>query len=184
VRPHHSNIIFPARDRRLLPAKGRRPGHVGYKHILGWEENIFKITPAASTSTHARPAGGPAHPRRAAQPSTSPSRPRKCFSWAQSYPRGRGDTRYSGSEIIVRKLTEMGAELRVHDPLTWRTGGNSNRRIRIRQRLRWARFFPQPGKALRASRVARTSTRRSPAPTPWSSLSATNSTSTSIRTRL
>jgi UDP-N-acetyl-D-glucosamine dehydrogenase len=27
-----------------------------------------------------------------------------------------GDTRYSGSEIIVRKLTEMGAYMRVHDP--------------------------------------------------------------------
>jgi len=27
-----------------------------------------------------------------------------------------GDTRYSGSEIIIRKLAEMGAEIRVHDP--------------------------------------------------------------------
>jgi len=27
-----------------------------------------------------------------------------------------GDTRYSGSEIIVRRLTEMGADIRVHDP--------------------------------------------------------------------
>jgi UDP-N-acetyl-D-mannosaminuronate dehydrogenase len=27
-----------------------------------------------------------------------------------------GDTRYSGSEIIVRKLTEMGAEVKAHDP--------------------------------------------------------------------
>jgi UDP-N-acetyl-D-mannosaminuronate dehydrogenase len=27
-----------------------------------------------------------------------------------------GDTRYSGSEMVVRKLTEMGAEMRVHDP--------------------------------------------------------------------
>jgi UDP-N-acetyl-D-glucosamine dehydrogenase len=32
-----------------------------------------------------------------------------------------GDTRNSGSELIVRRLTEMGAELRVHDPYvpTW-----------------------------------------------------------------
>ena len=29
---------------------------------------------------------------------------------------GEGDTRYSGSELIVRRLTEMGAEIRVHDP--------------------------------------------------------------------
>jgi UDP-N-acetyl-D-glucosamine dehydrogenase len=27
-----------------------------------------------------------------------------------------GDTRYSGSEVMVRKLTEMGAEMAVHDP--------------------------------------------------------------------
>jgi UDP-N-acetyl-D-mannosaminuronate dehydrogenase len=27
-----------------------------------------------------------------------------------------GDTRYSGSEIVVRKLTAMGAEMRVHNP--------------------------------------------------------------------
>jgi len=33
-----------------------------------------------------------------------------------SYRQDVGDTRYSGSEIIVRKLTEMGAEMQVHDP--------------------------------------------------------------------
>lgn len=33
-----------------------------------------------------------------------------------SYRQDVGDTRYSGSEMVVRKLTEMGAEVRVHDP--------------------------------------------------------------------
>ena len=33
-----------------------------------------------------------------------------------SYRQNVGDTRYSGSELIIRKLAEMGAELRVHDP--------------------------------------------------------------------
>jgi len=33
-----------------------------------------------------------------------------------SYREDVADTRYSGSEIVVRKLTEMGAEMRVHDP--------------------------------------------------------------------
>jgi UDP-N-acetyl-D-mannosaminuronate dehydrogenase len=33
-----------------------------------------------------------------------------------SYREDVGDTRYSGSEIVVRKLTEMGADMRVHDP--------------------------------------------------------------------
>jgi UDP-N-acetyl-D-glucosamine dehydrogenase len=58
-----------------------------------------------------------------------------------SYRQDVGDTRYSGSEIIVRKLTEMGAEMRVHDPYvehwyeleiqdTYPAPGHS-----------WARFF-------------------------------------------
>jgi UDP-N-acetyl-D-mannosaminuronate dehydrogenase len=58
-----------------------------------------------------------------------------------SYRRDVGDTRYSGSEIVVRKLTEMGAEMRVHDPYlehwyelekqdTYPAPGHS-----------WARFF-------------------------------------------
>jgi UDP-N-acetyl-D-mannosaminuronate dehydrogenase len=33
-----------------------------------------------------------------------------------SYREDVGDTRYSGSEILVRKLTEMGADIIVHDP--------------------------------------------------------------------
>ena len=33
-----------------------------------------------------------------------------------SYREDVGDTRYSGSEILIRRLTEMGAEIRVHDP--------------------------------------------------------------------
>jgi UDP-N-acetyl-D-mannosaminuronate dehydrogenase len=33
-----------------------------------------------------------------------------------SYREGVSDTRYSGSEIVVRKLTEMGAEIKAHDP--------------------------------------------------------------------
>jgi UDP-N-acetyl-D-mannosaminuronate dehydrogenase len=33
-----------------------------------------------------------------------------------SYREDVGDTRYSGSEILVRKLTEMGGEIAVHDP--------------------------------------------------------------------
>ena len=33
-----------------------------------------------------------------------------------SYRQDVGDTRYSGSEMVVRKLSEMGAEIRVHDP--------------------------------------------------------------------
>ncbi|MBE3069002.1 MAG: GDP-mannose dehydrogenase, partial [Planctomycetes bacterium] len=58
-----------------------------------------------------------------------------------SYREDVGDTRYSGSELVVRKLTEMGAEMHVHDPYvdhwyelesqdTYPSPGQS-----------WARFF-------------------------------------------
>jgi UDP-N-acetyl-D-glucosamine dehydrogenase len=40
----------------------------------------------------------------------------KSWCWAISYRQDVGDTRYSGSEIIVRKLAEMGGEVVVHDP--------------------------------------------------------------------
>ena len=33
-----------------------------------------------------------------------------------SYRQDVGDTRYSGSELVLRKLAEMGAEISVHDP--------------------------------------------------------------------
>jgi UDP-N-acetyl-D-mannosaminuronate dehydrogenase len=33
-----------------------------------------------------------------------------------SYRQDVADTRYSGSEIVVRKLTEIGADIQVHDP--------------------------------------------------------------------
>jgi len=33
-----------------------------------------------------------------------------------AYRQDVGDTRYSGSEIVIRKLAEMGAEIKVHDP--------------------------------------------------------------------
>jgi len=44
--------------------------------------------------------------------------------WAGLWPAHRscsaeqaiGDTRYSGSELVARKLTEMGAEIAIHDP--------------------------------------------------------------------
>ena len=70
-----------------------------------------------------------------------------------SYREDVGDTRYSGSEIVVRRLTEMGAELRVHDPYvghwwefeaqdTYPSPGHS-----------WSRFFRNQEKltALRVS---------------------------------
>jgi UDP-N-acetyl-D-mannosaminuronate dehydrogenase len=40
-----------------------------------------------------------------------------------SYREDVGDTRYSGSELVVRRLAEMGASVHVHDPYVehWRS---------------------------------------------------------------
>jgi UDP-N-acetyl-D-mannosaminuronate dehydrogenase len=57
-----------------------------------------------------------------------------------SYREDVGDTRYSGSEILVRKLTEMGAEVRVHDPYVdhwWELENQEN----YPTHNSWARFF-------------------------------------------
>jgi len=48
VRPTHSNMIFPAAwDRGVLPPKDGGLGLWAYKHLLGFENDIFKITPEA-----------------------------------------------------------------------------------------------------------------------------------------
>ena len=77
-----------------------------------------------------------------------------------SYREDVGDTRYSGSEIIVRKLTEMGAEIVVHDPYvkhwwefekqdTYPAPGQSwSRFFRNQERLEDLRIQQDLGKAL------------------------------------
>jgi UDP-N-acetyl-D-mannosaminuronate dehydrogenase len=56
-----------------------------------------------------------------------------------SYREDVGDTRYSGSEMVVRKLTEMGAEMRVHDPYVdhWYEFENQDES----PEHSWSRFF-------------------------------------------
>ena len=58
-----------------------------------------------------------------------------------SYRQDVGDTRYSGSELVVRKLTEMGAEMRVHDPYVdhWYELESQDTYPAVGQS--WSRFF-------------------------------------------
>jgi UDP-N-acetyl-D-mannosaminuronate dehydrogenase len=58
-----------------------------------------------------------------------------------SYREDVGDTRYSGSELIVRKLTEMGAELRVHDPYVQHWWEFESQDTYPSAGYSWARFF-------------------------------------------
>jgi nucleotide sugar dehydrogenase len=117
VRPTHSNIIFPGPGigGYCLPKDGGL-GVWAYKHIHGFEDDIFKITPLAININDTRALHVGQLTRDALRNMNRPIAAADILLLGASYREDVGDTRYSGSELIVRKLTEMGAELRVHDP--------------------------------------------------------------------
>lgn len=117
VRPTHSNMIFPGPGigGYCLPKDGGL-GIWAYKHILGFEDDIFKFTPSAIDINDTRGLHAAELVRDALGNMNVPIAAAKVLVLGASYREDVGDTRYSGSEILIRKLAEMGAEIRVHDP--------------------------------------------------------------------
>ncbi len=118
MRPTHSNMIFPGPGigGYCLPKDGGL-GYWAYKHILGFEDDIFKITTTAIDINDTRALHvAEIDPRCPAQHGQDILPAQTCLCAAQATAQDVGDTRYSGSELVVRKLTEMGAEMKVHDP--------------------------------------------------------------------
>jgi nucleotide sugar dehydrogenase len=117
VRPTHSNIIFPGPGvgGYCLPKDGGL-GVWAYKHILGFEDDIFKITPMAIDINDTRGLHVGQLTRDALRNMGRPIASSEVLILGAAYREDVGDTRYSGSEIVIRKLTEMGAEIKVHDP--------------------------------------------------------------------
>ena len=117
VRPTHSNLMFPGPGigGYCLPKDGGL-GMWAYKHILGFEDDIFRITPAAIDINDTRGTHAAQLVRDALRLMHRPIAAAEVLILGASYREDVGDTRYSGSEILVRKLSEMGAEIRVHDP--------------------------------------------------------------------
>jgi UDP-N-acetyl-D-glucosamine dehydrogenase len=117
VRPTHNNMIFPGPGvgGYCLPKDGGL-GIWAYKHILGFEDDIFKITPMAIDINDTRSLHAAQLVRDALRNMNVPIASAEVLILGASYREDVGDTRYSGSEILIRKLTEMGAEMRVHDP--------------------------------------------------------------------
>ncbi len=117
VRPTHSNIIFPGPGigGYCLPKDGGL-GLWAYRHIHGFEDDIFKITPLAIDINDTRALHVAQLTRDALRNMGRPIASAEILVLGASYREDVGDTRYSGSELIIRRLTEMGAELRVHDP--------------------------------------------------------------------
>jgi len=117
VRPTHSNMIFPGPGigGYCLPKDGGL-GLWAYKHLLGFENDIFKITPEAININDTRGLRAAQMARDALRNMGRILAASQIAVLGASYREDVGDTRYSGSEIIVRKLTEMGAEVKAHDP--------------------------------------------------------------------
>jgi UDP-N-acetyl-D-glucosamine dehydrogenase len=119
MRPTHSNMIFPGPGigGYCLPKDGGL-GYWAYKHILGFEDGdaIFKITPNAIDINDTRGLHVAQLTRDALRNMGRYIAGAEVLICGASYRQDVGDTRYSGSEMVVRKLTEMGAETRVHDP--------------------------------------------------------------------
>ncbi len=116
VRPTHSNIMFPGPGigGYCLPKDGGL-GVWAYKHLMGFENDIFKITPEAININDTRALHAAQLVRDALRNMGRIVAASQITLLGASYREDVGDTRYSGSEIIVRKLTEMGADIKAHD---------------------------------------------------------------------
>jgi UDP-N-acetyl-D-glucosamine dehydrogenase len=119
MRPTHDNIIFPGPGigGYCLPKDGGL-GYWAYRHILGFEDGdeVFKITPTAIDINDTRALHVAQLTRDALRNMGRYIAGANVVICGASYREDVGDTRYSGSELVVRRLTEMGAEMRVHDP--------------------------------------------------------------------
>ena len=117
MRPTHSNMLFPGPGigGYCLPKDGGL-GVWAYKHIMGFEDDIFKITPMAIDVNDTRSLHAAQTVRDALRNMNIPVANAEVLVLGASYREDVGDTRYSGSEVMIRRLTEMGAEIRVHDP--------------------------------------------------------------------
>ncbi|MBM4030019.1 MAG: GDP-mannose dehydrogenase, partial [Planctomycetes bacterium] len=119
MRPTHSNMIFPGPGigGYCLPKDGGL-GYWAYKHILGFEDGdeVFQLTPTAININDTRGLHVAELTRDALRNMGRYIAGAQVLICGASYRQDVGDTRYSGSEMVVRKLTEMGAEMRIHDP--------------------------------------------------------------------
>jgi nucleotide sugar dehydrogenase len=147
VRPTHSNIMFPGPGigGYCLPKDGGL-GVWAYKHIYGWEDDIFKITPTAIDINDTRSLHVAQLVRDALRNMGHPVAAAEILILGASYREDVGDTRYSGSEIVVRKLTEMGADVTVHDPYVEHWWELEKQDTYPHPDYSWSRFFERQDK--------------------------------------
>jgi UDP-N-acetyl-D-mannosaminuronate dehydrogenase len=112
-----------------------------YKHLLGFESDIFKITSEAININDTRALRAAQLVRDALRNMGYIVASSEVTVLGASYREDVGDTRYSGSEIIVRKLTEMGAEVKAHDPYVQHWWELENQDTYPAVGASWSRFF-------------------------------------------
>jgi len=142
VRPTHSNIIFPGPGigGYCLPKDGGL-GVWAYHTLMGFEDDIFKLTPLAIDINDTRALHVARITRDALRNMGRIVAASKIALLGASYREDVGDTRYSGSEMVVRKLTEMGAELSVHDPYVKHWWELEKQETYPAPGQSWSRFF-------------------------------------------
>jgi UDP-N-acetyl-D-mannosaminuronate dehydrogenase len=130
---------------------------------MGFENDIFKITPQAININDTRALHAAQLARDALRNMGLIVAASQITILGASYREDVGDTRYSGSEIIVRKLTEMGADIKAHDPYiqhwwelekqdTYPAAGESwSRFFRNQEHLGEFRMTPELGEAMKGS---------------------------------
>ncbi len=121
VRPTHSNIMFPGPGigGYCLPKDGGL-GVWAYHHLMGFQYPLFKMTPLAININDSRALHAAELVRDALRNMGRIVAASEVVVLGAAYREDVGDTRYSGSELVVRKLAEMGAMVRVHDPYVLR----------------------------------------------------------------
>ncbi len=142
VRPTHSNMIFPGPGigGYCLPKDGGL-GVWAYRHILGFDDDIFRITPAAVDINDTRALRVPQMVRDALRNMNRPIASADILVLGASYREDVGDSRYSGSELVIRKLTEMGADVKVHDPYLEHWWEFEAQETYPKPGYSWSRFF-------------------------------------------
>lgn len=142
VRPTHDNIIFPGPGigGYCLPKDGGL-GMWAYKHLMGFEDDIFKMTEAALNINDTRALHVAELVRDALRNMGKYVAASRCVLLGAAYREDVGDTRYSGSELVVRKLAEMGAEMAVHDPYVQHWWEFEQQESYPAPGQSWSRFF-------------------------------------------
>lgn len=142
VRPTHSNMIFPGPGigGYCLPKDGGL-GVWAYQTLMGFEDDIFKITPQAIDINDTRALHVAQLVRDALRNMGKIVAASKIALLGASYREDVGDTRYSGSELVIRKLTEMGGDVTVHDPYVQHWWEFEKQETYPAPGHSWARFF-------------------------------------------